>query len=305
MHDLLGGSYKEITNTYANLESENSYEAHHIFAWDSYKSTLRVDKNDGPAIRMDSKADHQKTESWGSGTTAKQYREKQRTLLEQGKLSEAWKLEVKSIKETFSSKYDEHLIKAEAQLLKLYSQNKIEIDEKFKHELETRQKIQKAIDIKRVGIEKSQKNEYEKKVTELKNLEEARSKVLKNENSEFLNLYSKEKLTKEQFDKFMRQKVFAYPEVKLNFKDQDSPAKLTIKNESMKLLRMKIQPPSGGWTEAQKNNFELPREILIERFTSDHCYLKYCDIYDQKRIELGLSQEITYKNLNNNYSHNI
>jgi hypothetical protein len=79
-------------------------ESHHTPAKDTYKHT-NLDKNDGPAIKMDP-ADHQKTASWGTSADAKAYRQKQKDLIDQGKFDEAIEMDVKDIKSKFPGKYD-------------------------------------------------------------------------------------------------------------------------------------------------------------------------------------------------------
>jgi filamentous hemagglutinin len=79
-------------------------DSHHTPAKDSYKHT-KLDKNDGPAIKMDP-ADHRRTASNGSMPGSDVYRNKQKALIDQGKFKEAIQMDVDDIKGKFPGKYD-------------------------------------------------------------------------------------------------------------------------------------------------------------------------------------------------------
>lgn len=89
----LGGAYK-------NVPSKGG-EVHHMPA----NSVSPLSRGTGPGIRMD-KLDHRKTASWGSSREARIYREKQKTLINQGKFAEAQYMDIIDIRNKFGSKYD-------------------------------------------------------------------------------------------------------------------------------------------------------------------------------------------------------
>jgi uncharacterized Zn-binding protein involved in type VI secretion len=97
-----GGPYKEMKKP-----PGDGKDAHHIPAKDSYKHT-GLDKNDGPAIKMDPK-DHQKTASYGASDEAIAYRGEQKKLIDQGKFNEAMQKDIDDIKTKFPRKYDKAL----------------------------------------------------------------------------------------------------------------------------------------------------------------------------------------------------
>jgi hypothetical protein len=51
--------------------------------------------------------DHRMTGSWGSSREARAYRKRQAELLEQGKFSEAQKMDVDDVRAKFGDKYNE------------------------------------------------------------------------------------------------------------------------------------------------------------------------------------------------------
>jgi hypothetical protein len=70
-------------------------------------------KGDGPAIRMEP-ADHRRTASYGggSGSPQQQYRDQQRSLIDQGKFDDAFLMDVQDIQSKFGSKYDQAILEA-------------------------------------------------------------------------------------------------------------------------------------------------------------------------------------------------
>lgn len=93
-----GGSYKDV-----RVEGEGDrYEVHHMPA----DSASNLDRGDGPAIKME-KEDHRQTASCGMSREAREYREQQRELIEQGKFREALQMDIDDIHEKFGDKYDE------------------------------------------------------------------------------------------------------------------------------------------------------------------------------------------------------
>lgn len=66
----------------------------------------------GPAIKM-LVEDHKKTASYGSSTSAQQYRNKQKELINNGQFDKAMQMDVDNLRNLFGSKYD----KAIAQMI--------------------------------------------------------------------------------------------------------------------------------------------------------------------------------------------
>lgn len=77
-------------------------EVHHMPA----DSVTELPRNDGPAIRMD-KSDHRETASCGNSREAREYREYQKKLIDEGKFDEAVKMDIDDIREKFGGKYDD------------------------------------------------------------------------------------------------------------------------------------------------------------------------------------------------------
>ena len=78
---------------------------HHMPADSAYDILSRAD---GPAIKM-VKEDHRQTASCGSSREAREYRERQRELIEQGKFMEALKMDIEDIIEKFGDKYNDEI----------------------------------------------------------------------------------------------------------------------------------------------------------------------------------------------------
>ncbi len=93
-----GGSYRDVK---AESEGER-YEVHHMPA----DSASRLERGDGPAIKME-KEDHRQTASCGMSREAREYREIQKELIEQGKFREAQQMDIDDIREKFGDKYDD------------------------------------------------------------------------------------------------------------------------------------------------------------------------------------------------------
>ena len=93
-----GGSYKDV-----RVDGEgDKYEVHHMPA----DSASNLERGDGPAIKME-KEDHRQTASCGMSREAREYREKQKELIEQGKFREALQMDIDDIHEKFGDKYDD------------------------------------------------------------------------------------------------------------------------------------------------------------------------------------------------------
>lgn len=142
--NILGGSYSEITSTYSDLGKGHGFEAHHIISSNVIDSINACEGffgilvNEGPAIKMN-RTDHRQTASYGGSYLADLYRDSQYGMIIEGKLSELWNDEMNDIQAKFGDKYDEHIIQAEKQLLKLDEQEKLQLESDFKTELVERQ----------------------------------------------------------------------------------------------------------------------------------------------------------------------
>lgn len=111
-----GGSYKEVFK-----EGEgDTKEVHHIPA----DSASDLSRNDGPAIKME-KEDHKKTASCGNSKEAREYRDKQRKLIEDGKFREAVQMDIDDIRDKFGDKYDEEIAEMEAYVDQLEAEGNI------------------------------------------------------------------------------------------------------------------------------------------------------------------------------------
>ena len=93
-----GGSYRDVKKT----SDGETHEVHHMPA----DSASNLERDDGPAIKME-KADHRQTASCGSSREAREYREKQKELIEQGKFREALQMDIDDIHDKFGDKYDD------------------------------------------------------------------------------------------------------------------------------------------------------------------------------------------------------
>ena len=83
-----GGRYKDVKKT---SDGETS-EVHHMPA----DSASKLERDDGPAIKME-KEDHRQTASCGNSKEAREYRDRQRELIEQGKFREALQMDIDDI----------------------------------------------------------------------------------------------------------------------------------------------------------------------------------------------------------------
>ena len=96
-----GGSYGELKAAGHGMNHEPPEEVHHMPS--DYASPL--ERNDGPAIAMYYE-DHRKTASCGNSREAREYREKQKDLITEGKFEEAMQMDIDDIHEKFGDKYD-------------------------------------------------------------------------------------------------------------------------------------------------------------------------------------------------------
>ncbi|UZQ51248.1 hypothetical protein [Clostridium kluyveri] len=92
--EKIGGAYKDVP--------ANGGQVHHMPA----NSISPYSKGEGPGIRMETK-DHMDTASWGSSKKAKQYRQTQKDLIDQGKFEEAQQMDIGDVRTKFKDKYDD------------------------------------------------------------------------------------------------------------------------------------------------------------------------------------------------------
>lgn len=91
----LGGAFR-------NVRKLRGHDSHHIPA----DSISPIARGDGPTIAM-SRGDHAKTASWGNKPGARPHREAQAKLIQEGKFSEAQKMDIDDIRRKFGDSYDE------------------------------------------------------------------------------------------------------------------------------------------------------------------------------------------------------
>ncbi|WP_141769966.1 hypothetical protein [Bacillus massilinigeriensis] len=91
--EQLGGAYKNVP--------AKGGQVHHMPA----DSVSPYSKGTGPGVRMETK-DHMKTKSWSSSKKSKEYRAKQKVLIQQGKFREAQQLDIDDLRSQFGNKYD-------------------------------------------------------------------------------------------------------------------------------------------------------------------------------------------------------
>lgn len=116
-----GGSYKELKNVETDEDGHISpKEKHHVPA----DSASELDRDDGPCILMDVK-DHRQTASWGNSKEAREYRAKQKELIDEGKFREALQMDIDDIREKFGDKYDDAISEMKQYVDKLESEGRI------------------------------------------------------------------------------------------------------------------------------------------------------------------------------------
>ena len=115
-HEVKGGSYRDTKKT----SDGEKHEVHHTPSNDaSY-----LERDDGPTIKME-KEDHHQTASYGNSREAREYREKQKELIDQGKFREAVQMDIDDIKSKFGDKYDEGISQMLDYVDKLEKEGKI------------------------------------------------------------------------------------------------------------------------------------------------------------------------------------
>ena len=114
-----GGSYKDVRN-HVDTNARENKEVHHMPS--DYASPL--ERNDGPCIEMD-RSDHRQTASCGNSVEAREYREKQKELIAQGKFRDALQMDIDDIQEKFGDKYDVQIQEMLAYVDQLEQEGKI------------------------------------------------------------------------------------------------------------------------------------------------------------------------------------
>lgn len=99
-----GDTYRGGPHSKTKSPTNDGLDSHHCPAKDCYKNSL-ISGEFGPAIKMDPE-DHRLTASYGRSREAQAYRDKQKELLNEGKLEEAINMDIMDIKQKFGSKYD-------------------------------------------------------------------------------------------------------------------------------------------------------------------------------------------------------
>lgn len=103
-----GGSYGELKEEGHGWNSDPPEEVHHMPSAEASP----LERNDGPAIVME-REDHRETASCGNSREAREYREKQKELIQEGKFEEAMQMDIEDIRDKFGDKYDEGIKQAE------------------------------------------------------------------------------------------------------------------------------------------------------------------------------------------------
>jgi RHS repeat-associated protein len=108
-----GGWYRKLQPANfpaSHPRTSTEYEINHIPPQDAYLGIMDLGRGSrvpyGPAIRMEYD-DHRKLLSTGSGRINQAFRAKQRSLIQQGKLDEAMKMDIDDIRAKYGNKYDD------------------------------------------------------------------------------------------------------------------------------------------------------------------------------------------------------
>ena len=106
-----GGKYRDVRKT------NKGGEVHHTPA----NSISPLSRGSGPSVWME-KADHRRTASWGNSKAAREYRARQKKLIDQGKWREAIQMDIDDIRAKFGDKYDQNIQQMLDQLDEIISQ---------------------------------------------------------------------------------------------------------------------------------------------------------------------------------------
>lgn len=106
--EFRGGAYGELEG-----EAITSYQKHHVPA----DAISPLSRYKGGAIQV-TPEDHKLTGSWGSSSSAKTYRAKQKELIDAGDFKGAFEMDVNDIRSKFGSKYDKAIEEARQYYIK-------------------------------------------------------------------------------------------------------------------------------------------------------------------------------------------
>lgn len=120
IHSASGGRFADLKNDIDPKTGTNKTEKHHI----PPDSASKLDRDDGPAIKMD-KEDHRQTASCGNSKEAREYNAKQKDLIDQGKFREALQNDIDDIRSKFGDKYEEGISQVMEYVDKLEAEGKI------------------------------------------------------------------------------------------------------------------------------------------------------------------------------------
>jgi hypothetical protein len=94
-----GGRYGDLRRT-----SVPGHQSHHPIS-DSISPILT---NEAPAFRMQT-SDHMRTASWGSRCEAKAYRDRQKELINSGRIRDAMALDIRDVRSKFGKEYNREI----------------------------------------------------------------------------------------------------------------------------------------------------------------------------------------------------
>lgn len=103
--DKQGGYYRAVR------KANRGGEVNHIPAYKSYEGIVPLNRDKGIAIWM-TEADHRKTATWGSHSSAQKFRAEQRELINKGQFEQALLMDIKDIRSQFGSKYNKGIQQA-------------------------------------------------------------------------------------------------------------------------------------------------------------------------------------------------
>jgi hypothetical protein len=103
--DKQGGYYRAVR------KANRGGEVNHIPAYKSYEGIVPLNRDKGIAIWM-TEADHRKTATWGSHSSAQKFRAEQRNLINKGQFEQALLMDIKDIRSQFGSKYNKGMLQA-------------------------------------------------------------------------------------------------------------------------------------------------------------------------------------------------
>jgi hypothetical protein len=168
-----GGTYEQ-TKGVKSLD----VQGHHILSWNGGKlwNEWGITKDELPSIQM-TPEDHRRTLTCGGNDSSLKgkARNEQQDLVNSGRVGEAWMMDVNHIRDVFGNKYDRAIVEAEAQLLTLEQERKIDLEHSFREQLLQRQNIERALQQKELELEKErQQKEHAERESREKEIEQNR-----------------------------------------------------------------------------------------------------------------------------------